>query len=174
MPTEVGKLEQIRFEAWPPRFCVHSWKAHSRQGWFWMYLDCKEVSNLIYESISFESMTHKLLWWLDLRGLNSKKLARSWSATSKLVTQIRIRWIISYYCPAHSARIRSSTSEALARSIPICSEHKSRAIEFSAGYTETVHRVYQGDIIAGSNECLITRIYSLTKREKRIYIFDNG
>jgi hypothetical protein len=53
---------------------------------FGMYLDYKEVDNTIHESKPLLSMTHTFSWQLDLRELNSEKLARSWNPRSEDLT----------------------------------------------------------------------------------------
>jgi hypothetical protein len=47
-------------------------------------------------------------------------------------------------------------------------------MEFPAGFAEAVLMLHQGKIIADSNESRITRIYSFSGREKRIFIFETS
>jgi hypothetical protein len=70
--------------------------------------------------------------------------------------------------------MKSLTCETIARSRSICSEHTSRSMEFPTGYTETVLMIDQGDMVAGSNVYMITRISSLAGREHCILRISNN
>jgi hypothetical protein len=58
-------------------------KTHS-----WMYLDYQVLDNAIREFKLFWPMAYTFFWRLYLHGLHSDKLAKSWNATSKLVTEL--------------------------------------------------------------------------------------
>jgi hypothetical protein len=72
----------------PHAFPSLSAKHMTEKTHFWMYLDYQVLDNAICVFKLFWPMDHTFLWQLYLHVLHSDKLAKSWSATSKLVTEL--------------------------------------------------------------------------------------